>query len=310
MSNPSCNGRVSRGQRLDSHGRVTGPALAIPTVSPRSLIHPVRYALDVPSRPTKAENPPDPDKLKRETAGLYTSGDGRFAVEQGSGGWMIIDGEQTNELGLPLVRGPFDTLEDARQGLDAARTDSAPTSHLAERIAELKERGDGDAESGRPQRSRSGRRATAEKSSRNAEAEAPPVLIRAYRPSDGDDLRALWEKTGLESHDDDDATLKRFVARNPDLLLVATQKDSVVGSAMGAWDGRRGWIYHIATSADQRRSGVAARLVAEIESRLQRLGATMINAIVRDDNPDAVLFWEAAGYARAPTRQFSRSLTE
>jgi ribosomal protein S18 acetylase RimI-like enzyme len=279
--------------------------------NPRVPIYLVGYALDVPTKSKSEDSPADPNKLKRETSGRYKSGDGRFTVEQGSGGWMIVDSEQTNELGLPLVRGPFDTLENAREGLDAARSNSARTSNLAQRIAQLKDRGGGEEPRRGSERSR-GRRPTARRGpSREAtetEAEVAPVLVRAYRRGDGDDLRALWADAGPGSEDDDDRTLKRFAERNPDLLLVATQKDAIVGSAMGAWDGRTGWIYHVTATSDHRRSGLATRLVTEVESRLRSLGATTINAIVRDDNPDAVLFWEAAGYARAPTRQFNKRL--
>jgi hypothetical protein len=40
--------------------------------------------------------PPEPSKLKRESAGRYVTGDGRFTVDQASGGWMVSDAEQTN----------------------------------------------------------------------------------------------------------------------------------------------------------------------------------------------------------------------
>ncbi len=57
----------------------------------------------------------DPEKLKRETAGRYVSADGRFTVEQASGRWMTIDAETTDELGLPLVRGPFEPRSRPRE---------------------------------------------------------------------------------------------------------------------------------------------------------------------------------------------------
>jgi ribosomal protein S18 acetylase RimI-like enzyme len=254
----------------------------------------------------------DPNKLKRETAGRYATADGRFTVEQGSGGWMITDAEQTNELGLPLVRGPFATLDDARGGLAAAREGQAPASELAGRIAELKDRGGEAKETGRPRRRRAGRRAEAEAADgEEPEEEEPaaPVEIREFRPRDVDDLRRLWAESGINTSDDT-ASLKRLAERNPGLLLVATQDKAVVGSALGAWDGRRGWIYHVAAAREQRRSGVATRLVREVEERLRAQGARKINVVVRDDNPSAALFWEAAGYDRAPMRLFRRDLCE
>jgi ribosomal protein S18 acetylase RimI-like enzyme len=267
----------------------------------------------VPSPKTKPDQAPEPNKLKREAAGRYATADGRFAVEQGSNGWMVVDAEETNELGLPLVRGPFDTLDAAREGVVAAREGVAPASGLAERIEELKRRppAEPEEESGRPRRGRRGRAATSRREEPEPGREAAPsVDIRAFKPSDAPALRALWSDAGLGSSEDDDASLRRFAERNPGLLLVATERRTIVGSALGAWDGRRGWIYHVAVAPDLRRSGLGTRLVREVEAKLLELGGTKVNAIVRDDNPSAVLFWEAAGYSRAPTRLFRRQLPE
>ena len=87
------------------------------------------YPLPMATRSAKAgAAPPDPAKLKRESAGRYATGDGRFTAEQSSGGWMVVDGEQSDELGLPLVRGPFSTLDEARAAMAAARRGPAPIS--------------------------------------------------------------------------------------------------------------------------------------------------------------------------------------
>jgi ribosomal protein S18 acetylase RimI-like enzyme len=106
----------------------------------------------------------------------------------------------------------------------------------------------------------------------------------------------------------DDRSLAAFAARNPGLLVVATADGVVVASALGGWDGRRGWIYHVATAGAFRRKGLATRLVRRLEQRLLAAGAPKVNAIVRDENEGARAFWERLGYAVAPTRQFGREL--
>lgn len=238
--------------------------------------------------------PPDPTKLKRESAGRYVSGDARFAVQQSSGGWMVEDAEQTNELGLPLVRGPFSTLDEARAAIEAAREGPAPISSLADRIAAM------------PKRPRNSNAAS--KPAPTAKPEPPPVVVRDYRSGDGEPLRALWEAAGLRSLGDDDQSLRKFAQRNPGSFLVAVRGEAVIGSAMGGWDGRRGWIYHVAVATGERRKGLATRLVAGVEAQLASLGCPKVNVIVRDGNTDGAEFWEASGYTFAPTRQFSRDL--
>ena len=74
--------------------------------------------------------------LKREVAGRYLTRDGRFAVEQSSSGWLLIDNEASDELGQPLVRGQFGTREQARSAIEAARAGPAPVSELGRRMVE------------------------------------------------------------------------------------------------------------------------------------------------------------------------------
>ena len=91
---------------------------------------------------------------------------------------------------------------------------------------------------------------------------------------------------------------------------MAARGGEIVGSALGGWDGRRGWIYHVATAPAERRTGLATKLVRQIEERLRTLGCRKINAMVVDDNDGGAAFWTSLGYTRAPARQFGRELTE
>ena len=260
------------------------------------------------ARSTKSDapEPTDPAALRRETAGRYVTADGRFTVEKGSGGWMMLDAEQSDDLGLPLVRGPYGTLDEARAAVAEARLAPPPSSDLAERLAAqaTRDRGSGDV------RSRSGASPkAASKSERPPEPPPPPpVVVREFQGRDGDQLRALWKEAGLGSAGDDDAGLRRFAAKNPGLLLVAAQGDRIVASALGGWDGRRGWIYHVATAASHRRSGLATRLVRQIEAKLATIGAPRVNVLVGSDNRDGLRLWKALGYAERPTRQYARDL--
>ena len=62
-----------------------------------------------------------PDALKRLGGGRWETKDGRFQIEPQSGTWVIVDTTQTNEFGLPLVRGPFPSLTAAKEAIETAR---------------------------------------------------------------------------------------------------------------------------------------------------------------------------------------------
>lgn len=250
----------------------------------------------------KPGRPADPTAFKREEAGTYRSGDGRFSIEQASGRWLVVDAEQHDDLGLPLVRGPFDTLARAREAASSARSGPAPTSGLVGRASSRV----------RPRATRRERAAPSPALARPPtppKAPKPPAIeVRRYRSGDGDALRELWSAVGFRSVGDDDESLDRMAERNPGLLLVGTEDDRIVASALGAWDGRRGWIYHVGTAADHRRTGLGSRLIHEVERKLRQLGCPRVNVIVRDEHPEAPAFWEALGYVAARTRQFGKEL--
>src|SRR6188474_3023381 len=69
----------------------------------------------------KADAPPDPDRVVRQSAGTYRSEDGRFEIRQGGVGWYLVDSERTNELAQELLHGPFATLKEARDEIPQAR---------------------------------------------------------------------------------------------------------------------------------------------------------------------------------------------
>jgi ribosomal protein S18 acetylase RimI-like enzyme len=249
-----------------------------------------------------------PEKLKRERAGTYVTADARFTVEQTSSGWLLLDAEQANELGLPLTRGPFATLDAAREAIAAARTGPAPKGEIVSIVGRPRRT------PAQPPRSAPGEPEEASVKRRTKPAgakrpEKPMVVFRELRAVDGDQLRKLWAACGFRSLGDDDLSLARLARRNPGLLLVAAEGTQIVGSALGAWDGRRGWIYHVATAESHRRRGIATRLVEQVEAGLKDLGCPKVSVLVRDENDDGREFWQERGY-EIGSRQYARELRQ
>ena len=85
-------------------------------------------------RATKAPVDPDDAPLERLGGGRWQTRDERFTIEPQSGTWVIVDGEQTDDLGLPLVRGPFPSLTSAKEAISTARSSGPVASPLADRI--------------------------------------------------------------------------------------------------------------------------------------------------------------------------------
>jgi hypothetical protein len=74
------------------------------------------------------------DSLKRLGGGRWQTRDERFTIEPQSGTWVVVDAEQTDDLGLPLVRGPYGSLGAAKTAIATARDAQPTASPLAEKL--------------------------------------------------------------------------------------------------------------------------------------------------------------------------------
>jgi ribosomal protein S18 acetylase RimI-like enzyme len=153
------------------------------------------------------------------------------------------------------------------------------------------------------------RRGDAAKRAETSAKKNGEVDVREFRAGDGAAVRAFWEASAIRIRPgDDDRSLAAFAERNPGLFLLAFDEHGLAATALGGWDGRRGWLYHVAVRSDQRRHGLGARLVRTIEQLLRDRGCPKVNLIVWEDNTAAMEFWEANGYTRATTVEFEKAL--
>jgi hypothetical protein len=115
--------------------------------------------------------------LKRLGGGRWQSRDERFTIEPQSGTWAVVDAEQTDDLGLPLVRGPFKSLTAAKAAIGEARGAAAPTSSLKSRPAPSPEK---------PTKESKAEAERAGKAVASAEPEEPkePRWMRDLEPAD------------------------------------------------------------------------------------------------------------------------------
>jgi ribosomal protein S18 acetylase RimI-like enzyme len=123
------------------------------------------------------------------------------------------------------------------------------------------------------------------------------VLIRPARSEDIEEVLALWSDAEAEpTHTDDAASLQLLLRHDPGSLLVAELDGRLVGTVISGWDGWRGSIYRLAVHPRHRRQGLARQLLSEAESRLTKLGAKPMQAIVVASDQRAAGFWTTSGW--------------
>lgn len=123
------------------------------------------------------------------------------------------------------------------------------------------------------------------------------MLIREFRIEDYNEVLMLWRDAGLVFRPGDELEgVKLKLQRDPDLFLVAEEAHEVVGVVMGAWDGRRGWINHLAVKPAYQRRRIASDLIHELERRLTDKGAKKVNAQIYQWNTSSLEFFKAVRY--------------
>ncbi len=124
------------------------------------------------------------------------------------------------------------------------------------------------------------------------------VRIRRYVPSDHPRVYRIWKVSGLGvTPSDTSAEVERIRRRDPELFLVAERGTSLVGAVLGRFDGRRGWVVHLAVDPGARHARVGTALMSEVERRLARKGCPKINLLVLPTNAGVVRFYRRLGYA-------------
>ena len=95
------------------------------------------------------------------------------------------------------------------------------------------------------------------------------------------------------------------IARNifPQLFIIALEKNGefendykIAGTVWGNFDGRRGFIVHLATRKDLRGIGLGKELMRRVEQEFKKLNCYKIHLFVEVHNLKVVDFYKKLGY--------------
>lgn len=136
-------------------------------------------------------------------------------------------------------------------------------------------------------------------------------LIAVAAAEDAAAVIALWHACGLTRPWNDPQADFALALDNPaSTIFAARAEDAIAGSVMVGFDGHRGWIYYLAVAPDRRRTGLGRTLMAAAEDWLRARGAPKIQLMVREDNAEALGFYEGLGLERQKVAVFGHFLGE
>ncbi len=119
-------------------------------------------------------------------------------------------------------------------------------------------------------------------------------------PDDYSPVVQFWEKIERGIHvgrSDASGEIEKKIQRDPDLFVIAEANGETICTVMGGFDGRRGFVYHLAVAGSYRGKGIGSCLLKEVKDRLRAKGCLRCFLFVISENNEAMLFYEKHGWS-------------
>lgn len=113
------------------------------------------------------------------------------------------------------------------------------------------------------------------------------------------DIYSLWKRSLSEdsfSVSDNKENLEVFLKRNEDFCFTANIDEKIIGTVLGAWDGRRGYIHHLAVDSGYRKNGIGSALLNEVLTKFKKLNIPKCHLFVYKGNTNAVQIYKHKGF--------------
>ena len=137
------------------------------------------------------------------------------------------------------------------------------------------------------------------------------ITIRSFQVSDTEPVIALWQDCGLvKPWNDPRKDIARKLTVGPEYFLVGEKGGTIIASAMGGYEGHRGWVNYLAVHPTEQGNGYGRSLMRHLEEQLTAAGCPKINLQIRDTNLDVIKFYEAIGYTQDMVVSFGKRLIE
>lgn len=133
--------------------------------------------------------------------------------------------------------------------------------------------------------------------------------IRPYCSEDKEAVVDLWKQCGLlRQWNDPYKDISRKLLVQSDWFLVGLVNLQIVSTVMAGFEGHRGWINYLAVDPKFQRQGLGRKMMNEAERLLQDFGCPKVSLQIREDNLEAIKFYECIGFSEDKVVSFGKRL--
>lgn len=123
------------------------------------------------------------------------------------------------------------------------------------------------------------------------------MIIKEFSMKYYEDIMQIWRDSGISvGSSDKKDEIKRVLDKNPNLFLVGIIDSEVIAVVIGAFDGRRGYVHHLAVSPRYQNKGYGTLLMEELNKRFRNLDVHKVHLFIEKYNEDVINFYKKLGW--------------
>ena len=107
----------------------------------------------------------------------------------------------------------------------------------------------------------------------------------------------LWKKAGIGvGSSDTKEEIALIIARNPELFLIGKEQEKIIATVIGAFDGRRGYVHHLAVDPMYQEKGYGKAIMDDLIERFRKKKVHKIHLFIQKQNKKVVDFYSKQGW--------------
>ncbi|MHA2035836.1 MAG: GNAT family N-acetyltransferase [Promethearchaeota archaeon] len=123
------------------------------------------------------------------------------------------------------------------------------------------------------------------------------MKIEKYSMNFYDEVLQLWRNAGISvGSSDSKVEIEKMFVRNPDLFLIGRIKEKIIAVVMGGFDGRRGYVHHLAVDPAYQKKGYGRKLMDKLSEILRQKGIHKVHLFIEKQNEEVIGFYKSVGW--------------